>query len=481
MKRTLCTSLVALVIVMNIAVSAGASALFPPDVVYDDRFVDVKAEDWFYPNVAALYSIGLTNGKGDNYHFEPQSELTVAEVITLAARLRSLYDFGNSEAGAKFFREHDWAWYAPYFAYLRYIGMIGYEFDERANLPATRAEVAHLLAIALPSELFAPINAEIVTVGYAMGQYIRDVNDYTPYQQDILTLYRWGILNGMDSTGSFKPDTTIRRSEVAAMISRLVESDLRITLDWEIREEREINSLADLVRSDGLFFAAPNPEDTAAIDADIRYMLARGEREIELDYSVPQGERTVRAVMDAFLDVMRTYPEQTYNQINVLYNTRDGKIIIRFSSSLYSETMIEAYRENILAKALLVREQLYASGALHTQMSQYEKAKVYFDWLCANCEYDYNCRKEDIAHSAYGVFQNQLAVCDGYTAAYNLLLKLEGIDCIAVDREDYNHMWTIAVLDGVSYHIDATWGDQTDTVADYYFAMTEEESLARFH
>ncbi|MBR3704501.1 MAG: surface layer protein, partial [Oscillospiraceae bacterium] len=76
---------------------------------------------------------------------------------------------------------------------------------------------------------------------------------------------------------------------------------------------------------------------------------------------------------------------------------------------------------------------------------------------------------------------NRLAVCDGYTAAYNLLLKLEGIECRAVDREDWDHMWTVAVLDGVSYHIDATWGDQTGTAVEYYFAMTEEVSLARFH
>lgn len=480
MKRTLCTSLLALAILVNIAVSAGASALFPPSAVYDDRFVDVRAEDWFYPNVAALYSLGLTNGKGDVFHFAPQSELTVAEVITLTARLRSLYDFGNSATGANFFAENCGVWYAPYFTYLRYVGLIGTEFDERANLPATRAEVAHLLANALPAELFAPINHAVVAEGYATGQYIRDVNDYTPYQQDILTLYRWGILSGMDSIGSFAPDATIRRSEAAAMITRLVESDLRITLDWEIREEREIYSLADLVESDGTFFRAPDPADTAAIDADIRYMLARGERKIELDYSVPQSEQRVRAIMDAFLVVMRTYPEQTYNKINVSYSTVNGKITIQFLSSLYNEKMIDSYREHILTKALLIRERLYASGALHAQMSQYEKAKVYFNWLCANCEYDHDCGINDIAHSAYGVFQNKLAVCDGYTAAYNLLLKLEGIECYAVDREDWDHMWTVAVLDGVSYHIDATWGDQTGTVAEYYFGMTEERSLARF-
>lgn len=481
MKRTLRTSLLALVMLIGIGVSAQASVLFPPTAVYDDRFLDVSAGDWFYPNVAALYSWGLTNGKGDTAHFEPGSEITLAEAVTMTARLRSLYDFGESEVGAGFFLAENDEWYSPYFAYLRYIGIIGTEFDDRANSPATRAEIAHLLANALPGELFQPINDAAVTVGYATGQYIRDVNDYTPYQPDILTLYRWGILNGTDRTGSFAPNTTIRRSEIAAIISRLIDSDLRITLNWTIREEKELHSLADLIESDGTFFQAPEPEDTAAIDADIRYMLTRGERTIELDYTSPQTEQKLRAIMDAFLAVMRTYPEQTYNKINLSYSTVNGKVSIHFSSSLYEESMIKAYRESIFTKALIKREQLYANGTLHAGMSEYEKAKAYFLWLCSNCEYDHNSQDNSISHSAYGAFQNHLAVCDGYTAAYNLLLKLEGIECRAVDREDWDHMWTIAVLDGVSYHIDATWGDQTDTAVEYYFAMTEEVSLARFH
>ena len=481
MKRDLRTLLLILVMLAGFTLSAQASALFPPAAVYDGQFVDIRPDNWFYANVVSLYEIGLTNGKGDTAHFEPYSELTVAEAVTMTARLRSLYDFGDSESGADAFRTDGAMWYEPYLAYLRYLGMIGTEFDDHVNASATRAEVAHLLANALPQELFAPINDEAVTVGYATRQYIRDVNDYTPYRQDILTLYRWGILNGTDHTGSFTPDAPIRRGEVAAMFTRLVDSDLRITLPWEIREDIAIRSLADLVSSNGSFFPAPRPEDTAAIDANIRYMLSRGERSIELDYGTPQSETVLREIMNSFLSAVRLYPEQTYNKIHVSYSTVNGKVTIRFSSSLYEENMIDAYRENTLTKALLVREQLYASGVLSQEMSQYEKAKVYFDWLCANCEYDYHCTDESLSHSAYGAFQNHLAVCDGYTAAYNLLLKLEGIDCRSVDLEEWDHMWTIAVLDGVSYHIDTTWGDQTGTPIEHYFAMTEEESMSRFH
>ena len=337
MKRDLRTLLLALVMLAGVTLSAQASALFPPAAVYDGRFVDIRPGDWFYANVASLYEIGLTNGKGDTTHFEPYSELTVAEAVTMTARLRSLYDFGDSESGADAFRTDGAMWYEPYLAYLRYLGMIGTELDDHITASATRAEVAHLLANALPQELFAPINDETVTVGYATRQYIRDINDYTPYREDILTLYRWGILNGTDHTGSFAPDAPIRRGEVAAMFTRLVDSDLRITLPWEIREDRVIHSLADLVKSNGSFFPAPGPEDTAAIDADIRYMLSRGGRSIELDYGTPRSETVLREIMNAFLSGVRHYPEQTYNKINVSYSTANGKVTIRHFSHGFSQ------------------------------------------------------------------------------------------------------------------------------------------------
>ena len=43
-----------------------------------------------------------------------------------------------------------------------------------------------------------------------------------------------------------------------------------------------------------------------------------------------------------------------------------------------------------------------------------------------------------------------------------------------------DHIWTVAELDGTEYHIDTTWGSQTNTVAYRYFGMTEADALARF-
>lgn len=481
MKRSIRAAFLTLLVAASITVSAHAAPLFPSKAVYRDQFVDVRSTDWFYDNVAALYEMGLTNGQGDSAHFAPHSDMTVAEVLTMAARLRSLYDFGNSEAGAGFFQTEDAIWYAPYVAYLKYTRVIGNELDHRLPFPATRAEVAHILANALPDEIFEDINADVVTVGYAMGRYIRDVNDYTPYRGEILSLYRRGIVNGVDSIGSYDPYSMISRSEVAAMVTRMVDDELRVTLRWTLYEESPVTSLSDLVFSDGEFYIAPRAWDTAAIDADIRYMLSRGERTLSLDYTAPLTDREMAEVMEAFLTAIRRYPEQTYNQVHVSYSRLNGKVTILFSSSLYSEAKLSVYREQILTSALAVREELYSKGILQVGMSQYEKAKVYFEWLCSHCEYDTDCGATGIGHSALGVFRDRRAVCDGYTAAYNLLLRLEGIECCAVDLEEWNHMWTAAVLDGTEYHIDVTWGDQTGTPIARYFAMSEEEAFSRFH
>ena len=119
---------------------------------------------------------------------------------------------------------------------------------------------------------------------------------------------------------------------------------------------------------------------------------------------------------------------------------------------------------------------LWETGQLSEDMSQYEIAKVYYLWLCDHCEYDWAGADDDdsISHIAYSALIDGRAVCDGYTGAYNLFLKLEGIDCRAIHND--THIWTAATLDGAERHIDVTWGDQTGEPTLKYFAMTPELS-----
>ena len=479
MKRRMLTLILAAVLLLGVRpAEARAAGDFAAVRTYEGQFSDVSGADWYYDAVKTLYELGLTEGKGAGDAFDPNGEVTVAEIVTMAARLRSLGETGDSETGPAAYAGSG-PWYLPYAAYLRQAGTIGSELENAYARPATRAEMAHVLSGALPEELFDPLNEELVTSAWTSGQYIRDVTPETAYSGDILRLYTWGITGGADGTGSFQPEENISRCQAAAMVARLARDEQRLTLDWEVLPpySRRGITLADLVASDGTFYDAPTPDEREKIDADVRLMLSRGERSLRLQY--PAGvlnKAYADELTQAFLNAVRNYVEQTYNYIQVSFSSRSGAMTLNFASSLYPEDQVDYYREETLNYALSVHDRLWEAGEITSDMTQYDKARVYYAWICDNCRYDHT--SADMSHSGYRLFAEQIAVCDGYTAAYNLLLKLEGIDCGTWSTKD--HIWTVAVLDGKSCHIDTTWGDQSYGVEYRYFAMTEADAAARF-
>ena len=101
MKRRIC--LLVLISVLTAGAfpppaAAAAEERFPAVRVYEGQFRDVSDSDWYYENIKALYELGLVNGQEDGT-FGPEGNMSVAEVVTMAARLRSLYEEGDSEAG----------------------------------------------------------------------------------------------------------------------------------------------------------------------------------------------------------------------------------------------------------------------------------------------------------------------------------------------------------------------------------------------
>ena len=67
--------------------------------VYEGQFADVKDGDWFAPSVVSAYEYGLLNGRSES-SFAPSGNVTIAELLTIAARLRAIYTTG-SDAGRR--------------------------------------------------------------------------------------------------------------------------------------------------------------------------------------------------------------------------------------------------------------------------------------------------------------------------------------------------------------------------------------------
>lgn len=179
----------------------------------DDLFRDVSRGDWFRGNVATAYELGLMRGTGEGT-FSPANNVTLAEAVTLAARLHSIYNTGTER-----FPSYDGGnWYDSYVNYARSQGIINTNYEY--TRPATREEFVHILAQALPKEALEDIAGAV--------SFADDVDITYMGSVDLLTAA--GVINGVAENGQtyFKPHAAITRAEVAAIVGRMAKPATRM-------------------------------------------------------------------------------------------------------------------------------------------------------------------------------------------------------------------------------------------------------------
>ena len=471
MKKKIPALLLALSLLLTVPAQAVPEDGFARQRTYDGQFSDLTSDSTFYDNVTALYEYGLSNGNADGT-FGMGEPLTLGQAVIFAGRIHSLYYTGEPEAAQAYAAES-----TPvarrYFRYLQEEAGLEMDLGPEGYMafyePATRAQAAHILNGVLPEEALPKVHGQLVSEAYASRRFIPDVNEKTPYYQDILDLYRKGVSVGSDAAGSFLPDAPITRGAAAAMLTRMMEPGLRLQPQWDLSHLYSAagTTLADLVEPGEYILTPANQEE---LESSIRHMLSKGSDQVVF-YFPGISNAEARNLMDQSLVIMKGYCEQGYNQVDC---TRGAGVVTLIFSAAGANGRTEAFRAASMEAAVSVHDRLWEDGTLHTGMTDLEKARVYFDWICDNCAYDYQAGDDSLSHVPYSLFTNKSAVCDGYSGAYNLFLKLEGIDCSTMIQED--HIWTVATLDGTRYHIDTTWGDSGSAVNYDFFAMTPQQS-----
>lgn len=191
---------------------------FPKVATYTQgQFTDVPASQWFTKNVAGAVEFGLMKGNSPTT-FNPYGDVTLAEAITMAARIHSIYTTGSEN----FTQASGQAWYQVYLDYAYQNGIINYSYYTRdVKQRATRAEYAEIFANALPDIALYAKNTVADNV-------IPDVKMSDSYAGAVYKLYRAGILAGGDVKGTFSPLTYITRAESATIVSRMADSDNRM-------------------------------------------------------------------------------------------------------------------------------------------------------------------------------------------------------------------------------------------------------------
>ena len=163
------------------------------------RFSDVRSGDWFEQAVASISYSGIIQGIGNN-RFNPNGQLTVAELVTMLIRIQSSGELRENEV-----------WYTPYIEKAMADGILNASDNLTPTASITRAQAA--LIITRYVEAYNPLWAQ-TRIDSTPSDISAIPNEYV---SSIAKAYRWGIFRG-DGRGNFNPHNTLTRAEAAQII-----------------------------------------------------------------------------------------------------------------------------------------------------------------------------------------------------------------------------------------------------------------------
>ena len=358
---------------------------------YTGQFTDVPDSKWYADAVRIVYEYGMMTGVSDTL-FNPTGTLSMAEAVTLASRLHSLYHGGDGTFPT------GKPWYMPCVIYAEENGILSDDTVTDYSRPATRQEFALLISNALPEEVLPEINkiedGEIPDVSYhpqMLGVLalenagVLELNDNLlmlemVFQQGldkaeristseefeaVYRLYRAGILSRNDASGTFTPRANIDRASVAAIVSRILEPSLRKTLHLQ-KPSAQLVPLEKLANLSSL-------------------------RKNASDAELAQAYEAARPIVEPLLGLPRD--------------------------------------SQLCGIALALRVLTDASIDYSTEEAHY--------------------------NDPYGFFVLHVASCAGCTRATGLCLNMLGIPYEHVNENQYTHQWTRVNVDGTYWICDA--------------------------
>ncbi len=187
-------------------------------------FLDLQSYEWATDSIETLYDMEIIKGYTDT-EFGPGGKLSRIEFITLLSRvLKSLHYEPSKEGMVYYFMDYDKNHYSkkeydyllrclemekPYdkFACGYYVMSSVFGDSLSMNTPITRGEVVALLDYFLKE-------------GENEGDIFTDVA-YHRFRTSILKAYSNGLINGY-TDGTFRPDGTITRAEIAVILDRYI-------------------------------------------------------------------------------------------------------------------------------------------------------------------------------------------------------------------------------------------------------------------
>lgn len=234
----------------------------------------------------------------------------------------------------------------------------------------------------------------------------------------------------------------------------------------------------------------------------VEEMLNRGEEGLLTVYAKNIDENELTSI-NFYLDTLKgnvtnirlISQGSSVTKIELQVNRSDASYVL---DSIKYGKEIPANKET--AKELETKTKSILEKYIKPTMTDFEKELAIHDYIVNNCTYGFFNDGTEREYSAYGALVDGKAVCSGYAAAMDLLLKCAGVDSKFVvgyaessqraydnsnidadgvseaDMED-NHAWNQVEIDGIWYNVDVTWDDPVgdgDMLSHVYMNIDDE-------
>ena len=194
------------------------------------NFTDVKTDDWFYKNLQELTEKNIASGYPDGT-FKPGNTLKFEEFIKMLV-VATGEELTEQKEGQE--------WWQIYIENAETRKYINEQQKSLTGQNISRGTMAEILYNVLTEK------EEITAYSDEELQYLSDrLTDVTKTDIKTLTINGIGVISGYPD-GTFKPNGTLTRAEAVAVISRVVNPELRNPVKIIKRDENGIIDAKDL-------------------------------------------------------------------------------------------------------------------------------------------------------------------------------------------------------------------------------------------
>lgn len=328
-------------------------------------FADVKTDDWYYKNLQELIQKDIVGGYPDGT-FKPDSTLKFEEFIKMLV---------VAVEGKTIEAESGQQWYENYIEFSKEHKYINEEQKSLIGQNIKRGTMAEILYNMLSEKEnikeYTDVELEF------LSDRLTDIN-----KTDVktLTINGIGVISGYPD-GTFKPDNSLKRSESIAVISRIINKQLRNPVTIELPDTRTLEELPEVDLSHlydyptllGDTVDSENQNNRKKINVSnftedaVRYVELMHNRDYKtIEKERGQFEKEIIYLLNAYKEYKGVIYDEGLKAYFTDFDENDSQVYRAYVLSLdtYIENFIDVWVQDTINNKVQVQAQFYTNEDL---------------------------------------------------------------------------------------------------------------------